>query len=81
MAKKSQTPPKSFEDALAELETILAAIETGDVTLEDSLLKYERGQFLIKHCRAVLGDAEKKIERLSKGDDGELKSEPMEQPE
>jgi exodeoxyribonuclease VII small subunit len=77
MARKNQTPPKNFEDALAELERILAEIEGGEVPLEESLAKYERGQFLIKHCRAVLSQAEKQIEQLSKGDGGELKSTPM----
>jgi exodeoxyribonuclease VII small subunit len=76
MAKK-QTPPRNFEEALAELEQILHDIEAGEVPLEDSLVKYERGQFLIRHCRAVLGEAEKQIELLSKGDDGSIETEPM----
>ncbi|HYO10704.1 MAG TPA: exodeoxyribonuclease VII small subunit [Tepidisphaeraceae bacterium] len=77
MARKNQQPPKTFEDALAELERILADIEGGDVPLEESLVKYERGQFLIQHCRGVLNTAEKQIEQLSKSPDGELRSEPM----
>ena len=76
MARK-QTPPKNFEDALGELEKILSEIEVGEVPLEDSLVKYERGQFLIKYCRGVLGEAEKQIEQLSKAEDGTLQSEPM----
>ena len=79
MARK-QTPPKNFEEALAELEQILADIEAGQVTLEESIVKYERGQFLIKHCRQVLGEAEKQIEKLTKGDGEELQSEPMDPP-
>ncbi len=77
MGKKNHTPPKSFEDALHELEQILAEIENGQVGLEESLVKYERGNFLIQHCRAVLGAAEKQIELLSKGPDGSLQSEPL----
>jgi exodeoxyribonuclease VII small subunit len=77
MAKRNLTPPKSFEDALRELETILAEIEGGELGLEDSLAKYERGTFLIQHCRGVLGAAEKQIELLSKSPDGGLQSEPM----
>ena len=70
-AKKNQTPPKSFEDALAELEQILSDIEGGAVPLEQSLTMYERGQFLIGHCRGVLARAEKQIEILGKaGDQG-----------
>lgn len=67
MAKKTQTPPKSFEDALHELEIILAQIESGETGLEESLLKYERGTFLIQHCRGVLSTAEKQVELLAKG--------------
>ena len=66
MAKKNLTLPKNFEDALAELEQILSEIEGGEVGLEESLLKYERGNFLIQHCRGVLNSAEKQIEQLSK---------------
>jgi exodeoxyribonuclease VII small subunit len=65
MGKKNQTPPKTFEEALKELEQILAEIEGGEVGLEESLAKYERGTFLIQHCRTVLGAAEKQIELLS----------------
>ena len=76
-AKKNHTPPKSFEDALRELEQILGEIENGEVGLEESLVKYERGNFLIQHCRAILGSAEKQIELLSKGPDGSLQSEAL----
>jgi len=77
MARKNQTPPKSFEDALAELERILGDIEGGQVPLEQSLLMYERGQFLIQHCRTVLARAEKQIEILGKAESGEPASQPM----
>jgi len=76
MAKKTQNPPRSFEEALAELEQILAEIESGSVGLEQSLIKYQRGSFLIQHCRAILNRAEKQIELLSKADDGSLAAEP-----
>ena len=79
MAKKNHIPPKSFEEALAELEQILSEIEGGQIGLEESLVKYERGNFLIQHCRNVLGAAEKQIELLSKSADGSLVSTPMEE--
>ena len=68
MNKKNQVPPKNFEEALAELEKILSDIEAGEVGLEESLSKYERGQFLIQHCRGILSNAEKQIEALGKED-------------
>ncbi len=80
MARKNQTPPKSFEEALQELEQILTDMEGGSVGLEESLVKYERGSFLIQHCRSVLSAAEKQIEVLSKTSDGGLASEPMAEP-
>ncbi len=81
MGKKNQPLPKSFEEAIAELEKILADLEGGQVGLEESLSRYERGTFLIQHCRAVLGAAEKQIDLLSKAEDGAIQSQPMEEPE
>jgi exodeoxyribonuclease VII small subunit len=77
MGKKNQPVPKNFEEAIAELERILSEMEGGQVGLEDSLLKYERGTFLIRHCQGVLSAAEKQIDLLSKGADDSLQSEPM----
>jgi exodeoxyribonuclease VII small subunit len=77
MAKKNVTPPKSFEEGLKELEQILADIESGALGLEDSLGKYERGTFLIEHCRGVLAAAEKQIELLTKASDGSLEGRPL----
>lgn len=79
MAKTDQAPqvaPKSFEEAMGELEKILGEIEKGDVPLEESLKKYERGTFLIAHCRQVLGQAERQVEMLTR-EGGELKTVPM----
>lgn len=79
MAKKNLSAPKNFEEALAELETILGQIEQGEVGLEESLVKYERGTYLIQHCRGVLNRAEKQIELLSRSADGQgLESSPLE---
>lgn len=78
MAKKNQTPPKNFEDAVEELEQILTHIEGGELGLEETLVKYERGNFLIQHCREVLNSAEKQIELISKGPDGSLVVKPFE---
>ncbi|HEX8323426.1 MAG TPA: exodeoxyribonuclease VII small subunit [Tepidisphaeraceae bacterium] len=67
MAKKS-TQPQSFEDAIGELERILAEMERGEVPLEESLVRYERGNALIQYCRGVLGRAEQQIEKLQNPD-------------
>lgn len=72
MAKKNQTPPQNFEEAQNELEAIVTEIERGQIGLEESLIKYERGTFLIQYCQSVLKKAEQQIETLSKGAQGEL---------
>lgn len=77
MSKRSQTPPKSFEEAFRELEAIVAQIERGEIGLEESLLKYERGNYLLQHCLGVLNTAERQIEQVSKGPGGALERQAM----
>ncbi|MCZ7931897.1 exodeoxyribonuclease VII small subunit [Agrobacterium leguminum] len=54
----------SFEKAVAELESIVARLERGDVALDESIAIYERGEALKKHCEALLNAAEKRIEKI-----------------
>lgn len=54
----------SFEKAVAELESIVARLERGDVALEDSIAIYERGEALKRHCETLLGAAENRIEKI-----------------
>lgn len=67
----------SFEDALAELEKTVKALESGEAKLEDSIASYERGIALKKHCEAKLREAQAKIEKISIAEDGSVKTEPM----
>lgn len=68
----------SYEQALAELETIVAALEQGDVALEKSIDIYSRGEALKKHCEKLLNVAEAKVEKIRVGADGSAKgSEPL----
>jgi exodeoxyribonuclease VII small subunit len=67
--------PMSFEQALSELEKIVAQLERGDVALEDSIRMYERGAALKAHCEAKLKDAQLKVEQIVLGPDG-VKLEP-----
>ncbi len=53
-----------YEQALAELESIVAALESGEHTLEEVLSAFERGQMLVKHCTALLEQAELKIRQV-----------------
>lgn len=61
---------KDFESALAELETIVQTLEDGQLTLEQSLERFERGITLSRYCHERLEAAEKRIELLNEG--GEL---------
>jgi exodeoxyribonuclease VII small subunit len=60
----------TFEEAIGQLETIVEAMEAGDVPLAELLTKYEQGTKLLKVCETRLKDAEMKIELLKKQKDG-----------
>src|SRR3954466_11312686 len=59
----------AFEDALAELEQVVHDLEDGQIGLEESLSRYERGVGLIKACYAQLRDAEQRILLVTGTDD------------
>jgi exodeoxyribonuclease VII small subunit len=60
----------SFEEALTELDSIVAKLEAGDLTLEESLALFERGQKLATRCNKQLDEASLRVEQLS--EDGEI---------
>ena len=60
----------SFEKALAELETIVGKLESGNVPLEESITLYARGEALKARCDALLKDAEARVEKITLGADG-----------
>ena len=64
--EKTSREPLSFEQAMAQLETIVTEVEQGEIPLAQSIEKYAQGMKLIKHCRNVLEQAEKRIETISK---------------
>lgn len=66
-----------FEKALEDLEKIVEAMESGELTLDQALKKYEEGVGLVRACQSRLTEAEKKIEILTKSLDGSLKKEPF----
>ncbi|MCC6261255.1 MAG: exodeoxyribonuclease VII small subunit [Anaerolineales bacterium] len=55
----------SYEEASAELESIVGALEEGQNMLEDALKLFERGQALAAHCGALLESAQLKVQKLS----------------
>jgi exodeoxyribonuclease VII small subunit len=60
----------AFEDALKQLEAIVARLERGDVPLEESIDIYTRGEALKARCDALLKQAEARIEKITLGADG-----------
>ncbi|MGB2705260.1 MAG: exodeoxyribonuclease VII small subunit [Candidatus Omnitrophota bacterium] len=66
-----------FEEALKKLETIVSELESGDLSLDASLAKYEEGVKLVRFCQRKLGEAKKKIEILVKTKEGKIKIEPF----
>ena len=71
--QKTDIGKLSFERAIKELTNIVEKIEQGEIPLQDSLEQYEKGMALIKHCRAILQKAEKRIEKISKEEESEDK--------
>jgi exodeoxyribonuclease VII small subunit len=68
---------EKFEDALEKLEKIVAQLEEGDISLEESLKLFEEGIRLSRFCSQKLDEAEKRVEILLKDKDGELIREPF----
>ena len=60
----------TFEQAIKELTAIVGKIEQGEIALNDSLQQYEKGMALIKHCKKILQDAEKRIEKIAEEQQG-----------
>lgn len=68
MTKPAKTAsPKNFESALNELEQVVAAMEAGQMPLEQSLTAYQRGMELLKYCQATLQDAQQQVKILEEG--------------
>ncbi len=67
---------KKFEESMKELEEIVAKLEKGDATLDESLEYFEKGIKLSKECKTMLDNAEKKVSiLLSDGQGGMEKQE------
>ncbi len=71
MSRKSPdaASPLSFEKALERLEAIVAEMETGQLSLDRMIARFEEGNQLVQHCTRTLNEVEKKVEQLvRKGD-------------
>ncbi len=77
MKKKAPETELKFEHALKRLEEIVEEMEAGEVSLDDLLKKYEEGVRLAQFCQAKLGEAQQRIELLTKGKGGETRLKPF----
>lgn len=63
----------SFEDALKRLEEIVSQLESGEISLDESLKAFEEGRELVSFCLNKLDEAEQKVKKLEVGKDGKIK--------
>jgi len=63
----TQQEPASYEAGLQELEQLVARMESGQMPLADMLQSYQRGAFLLEHCRSRLQAVEAQIQVLEAG--------------
>ncbi len=78
-ARKGSKGP-GFEEAIARLERIVKDLEDGDLPLEESLRLFEEGIRLTRMCAARLDEAQRRIDLMTKGEQGDLKLVPFEAP-
>jgi exodeoxyribonuclease VII small subunit len=76
-ARKKPAEEPTFEEAMEELETVVGKLEAGDVPLEEALASFERGVALVRGLHVRLDDVERKIEELTRGEDGALVARPL----
>lgn len=73
MANKKKPDEKSpgFDDILTELSAVVERLEQGDLPLEEALERFERGVTLARQGEHILGQAEKRVERLTSSKEGD----------
>lgn len=69
-----------FEDAMERLDAIVAAMESGEIGIEESITKYEEAMSLAAHCRKVLDQAEQRIQKIQLDAAGKPQVTPFEPP-
>ncbi len=68
---------KRFEDEVKDLETIINQIDSGELTLEESITAFERGVALVKSLNQRLDEVQSKVEMLTRDAEGQLQSSPL----
>ena len=78
MATTTNNKPKKFEEELKDLEEIVGKIDSGELSLEDSIGAFERGVALVRSLNQKLDEIEKQVEVLSRNYQGDLRTAPYE---
>ena len=69
MTSSTDVEELSYEDAVRQLEAVITALETSQISLEESLILYERGKALARRCAALLDQAELRLKTLVGGEE------------
>ena len=80
MPKAKTKPPEelTFEQAFEELQEVVAGLESGELSLEDSLRLFEKGQALAERCSRLLEQAELRLKQLVPDENGGAREEDFE---
>jgi len=81
MSDPEEQREQRFEDGLASLEAVVAQLESGALSLEDALRAFEDGVALVRALRERLQAAEQRIEVLTRGPDGALRLDAVDEDE
>ena len=77
MQEEPKEQPQSYEQALQDLEAIVASLERGDLGLEEALKRFEAGVALSRACSGLLDQADARVRQLLEQADGTLSAEPL----
>lgn len=70
--KRQTTNDFSFEDSLQKIREVLSSLESGTLTLDESIAMYRHGTELIDRCRTLIADAEMSVAELTTKDEPDL---------
>ena len=63
--KQEKEQELSLEEAFAQIEEVIAHLETEEITLEQSFQEYNKGMLLLKHCNTTIDQVEKKVLQIN----------------
>ena len=73
----AESKPKSFEEGLQQLESVVQKLESDGLTLEESLVEFEKGVKLAKDLQVQLEQAKRRVDVLKQSLNGELETSPL----